>query len=176
MSDLQKVHDSRKIFFLFVPAVTEEMFIKKIIAHEYEAYLLSEDVALYLPVLQTFPDSIIFAYGTNCPRNINWKDYNDKLTICCHYAGIKISTWFNENGLLKVNEDLTNFTPVSKSIDFRSDSDAIFSHLLEMLESMSARGRRNSIRVTCDDGYSATFSIKILKNIYSGTILDISSV
>lgn len=176
MSDNFEATDSKKIFFLFVPPETDERIVKKIVAHEYEAYTISEDAAHYLPILQKYLNSIIFAYETNCPRNVNWKDYYEKLSIVGQDGDIKISTWFSENGVLRVNENLSNFPITLKTIDPKSGADILLDQLLDMLKAMSARGRRNYIRIKCNDGYSATFSIKILRNIYNGVILDISSI
>ncbi|HEY1405349.1 MAG TPA: PilZ domain-containing protein [Spirochaetota bacterium] len=167
---------ARKIFFLFVPTEFEKTIVKDIVVNEYEAYTLSDDTGLYLPILFHYPNSIVFAYENNCPRNVKWKEYYDKLSACCVEGEIKISTLRKEGNVLKIKEDLTNFTPPFPEITLEPDSKAAVPSFLEILSAFNARGRRSHVRIICDDGYSATFSVKVQKRIFTGTILDISSI
>ena len=166
--------DARKVFFMFHLPESENKIIKRIVFNEYQAYSIPNDYKSYIPVIRKYPNSIVFSLGSNCPRNVNWEQvYKSLNPDTCD--GLKISTWFYSRGHLRINRDLSNFDAPVDAIPLDQGLESLVPHILKVLESLDARGRRKYIRTRCNDGYSATFSIKLNKNIYNGAIYDISS-
>jgi hypothetical protein len=176
MADEKKEIFGRQIFFLFVPPEEGKKIAKEIVSNEYEAYPVSDEPKLNPDFLLDCPGAIVFAYENNFPHHFKWPNHYEKLATCGEEVKIMISTWYREERTLRVRDDLSNFTVPIAEISLEEGSRAIVRYILEMLSALDARGRRKNIRVRCDDGYSATFSVKIQKQIFSGTIVDISSI
>jgi hypothetical protein len=176
MSESFNDGNARKVLFLFVPAEAETEIIKNVAAHEYEVYTINENLDSYLAFIKDNPNSVIFTYGGNYPKNARWKDHYTMLTTCCSDNGIMISTWHDDENYLKPDHELTNYKPTVDHIDISNGYSSILPYILNFLERINARGRRHFVRLRCDDYYSATFSIKKQTEIFTGRILDISSI
>jgi hypothetical protein len=176
MADEKKEIFGRQIFFLFVPPEEGRKIAKEIVSNEYEAYPVSDEPKLNPDFLLECPGAVVFVYENNFPHHFKWPYHYEKLVACGEEGKIMISTWYREERTLRVRNDFSNFTVPIAEISLEEGSRAIVRHILELLSALDARGRRKHIRVRCDDGYSATFSVKIQKQIYSGSIIDISSI
>lgn len=167
--------ETRKIFFLFFSSDTGRELIKKIFSYEYEVYSI-DAVEPYLGIIRTNPNSILIANNDNVPRNCDWRSHFIDLSGSFSEKGMLISSWYRNGNMISIDPKLSNYQPPVMQLEYRNWHLTAGEQLLQMLKNLQARGRRTFLRISPDSSQPVSFSIKVNKTVFSGKILDLSSV
>ena len=81
--------ENRKVFFLHPQAVVQDELVRALIAHNFEAYLLRNQVSAKM-VVRDFPDSILLIQVDSGLDEEKWIEYADSLKSNPVFSGLTI--------------------------------------------------------------------------------------
>jgi hypothetical protein len=168
---------SKKIFFLYPYDLVEQLLIKDIITHQYEAYIIKDHTAAHhlLTQKKQYNNSILLLNFNKYLKNLNWNNYIDSFKNNPVSKEILIKG-FSHTPKETLHEDLHNHLIPCQVDNSPNSYDDLKTKVLTLLESQNAKGQRKYIRIQCNNKYQASCSIKYNNNIYLGEIRDISIV
>jgi hypothetical protein len=147
---------------------------REVFANEFEVYLLKNHEKA-LALIDKYPNSILFINIDEVLDEKDWEEYIKGIMNNEKTKDVRI-------GILTYNEDknlakkyLMDIMIPCGFIRLKLGLDESINIILKTLEANEAKGKRKYIRVSVNE-HSASFNIKISDTIYSGKILDISSV
>ena len=171
---MQKSQFGKKVFFLYPHSVIQERLISRVLEQEYEVYML-KDHRRALKVLSVHNDAILFINIDKVLSEQEWKRY--VRIIMTSEGTSEVATGivsYNENKQL-AEYYLMELMVSCGFILLKTGVEESTRIILKTLEANEARGRRRYVRARCHQTNSATFNIKIKKQIFTGSIIDISS-
>ncbi len=164
----------RKVFFLYPHSVFEEHLLMDLIKSEFEVYLI-KDHQKFFRILNNHPSSLLFINIDDGLKEPEWEKVIKEIQgdQSTQGVGLGILT-YNDNKEL-AQKYLMEFGLACGFITLKLGLEQSKNILMKTLEANEARGRRKYIRVICPPG-TAEFNVKISGDLYSGTIVNISSV
>ena len=165
----------RKIFFLHPSALIQNQIVTELSQEEFEVYCTKDETRLRQG-LSKFPESIIFANLNEGMKESAWEAWiQGVLGNSAHHGfdvGV-ISTIDDENLKHKYLKQLKvrcGYTVI------KSDLSAVIKQLMNILETVNAKGRRKYIRALTENEANTTVNLPINGTFVNGAIKDISSV
>jgi hypothetical protein len=165
----------KKIFFLYPTAVVQNRIIVELIQQEYEVYIAKNKDKLK-KVLREYPNSVLFI---DINEQMNEKEWDIWIT------GLMESSDTNSVsvGILTANDDeqikrkylMAMKVPCGYTV-LGFDLKKAMMHIVEILQSIDAKGRRKYIRATIEKETNTTINLPINGNFVNGQIRDISVV
>jgi len=176
MADTESPIDivGKKIFFLFPTVVVQNKIISELIQQEYEVYIAKNKDTIRR-VIRGYKNSIVFVDINEHMKETEWeawitavKDAPDTKT-----TSIGIVT-ANDDEKIKRKYLLT--IKVSGYTVLKFDLDKAIIHIIEILQSLDAKGRRKFIRATTTKDSNVTLNMSVNGTFKNGQIKDISVV
>jgi len=164
----------KKIFLLYPHSVIKDEMLDLLIMAGYETYtLLDREKARRL--LAKFSGSIMFINIDEGPNESEWEAYVKDIQ---NNSGTKNSRL----GIMSYNQDmelmqkyLMDMAIPCGYVQLKLGMNESTRIILSVLEANEAKGRRNSIRATCEDDRNATMNYRLDPVFFHGKILDISA-
>ena len=165
----------RKIFFLYPNVVVQNRVIAELVQQEYEVYIAKNKDSLK-KVLKKHPDSIVFVdINENMPEN-EWDLWITALKESSDTKNVSI-------GILTANEDeaikrkylLVHEIACGYTV-LRFDLERSIAHVISILQTVNAKGRRKYIRATTDGETNTTVNLPWGGSFVHGQVKDVSVV
>jgi len=165
----------KKIFFLYPTVAVQNRIITELVQQEYEVYIAKNKDKLK-KVLRTYPDSIVFI---DINEHMPEKEWDIWITGIMEAADTKtvsigIVTSIDDeqikNKYLSVIKVACGYT-VSKF-----DMEKATAHILTILQTVNAKGRRKYIRATTERETNTTINLPVNGTFVNGQIRDVSVV
>ena len=165
----------KKVFFLYPPSVIQDEMLDMLIMNGFEAYIL-KDHERAVRVLQRFPDSILFINLDMGLKEPEWEQYIRAIQRSPRTKETRIGIFsYNTDPALMQKYIIDIGVPcgfVHLKVGVKESTKIV----MRALYANEARGRRNSIRISCDNDSNAKLNYKSpMQTMYYGKILDISS-
>lgn len=168
---------AKKVIFLYPYDYIEQELIKDIVQSQYEAFSINDHVVArdIITNLKDYNNSILLLNFNKRLKNNMWP----------HYIESIVSNPVTQNVLVK------GFTYQAKEAHDKTLHDYLlpcqldnspFNYqkikkiVFDLLEKHQARGKRQYIRIKCDNKYQASCSVKYKNALFLGEIKDISTV
>ncbi len=170
MNDLGK-----KVFFLYPPSVVRDEMISRLMAQEYEVYMI-RDHEKGLRLLTKYPDSIVYVNIDEGQSEGDWDAWIRKVieTPGLEQVGIGILTYNADENLQK--KYLMDIGIGYGFVKLKLGLDESTGILLATLKASEAKGRRKFVRASCENDSLSSINIREAGAVSSGRIRDISSV
>ncbi|HDQ14323.1 MAG TPA: PilZ domain-containing protein [Sediminispirochaeta sp.] len=172
MGNIQDV--GRKIFFLYPHSVIQEELVEHIIRNEYEVYLVNDHQRL-IPILQKYPDSILFINIDERMKEPDWERYIKSLMNSEKTKGVQI-------GILTYNEDkelarkyLMDLMVPGGYIQLKLGLKESTKIILKTLQVHEAKGKRRFVRARCSANIPTEFNVELFGKMHDGYVHDIST-
>jgi len=176
MADTDKPADlvGKKIFFLYPTVVVQNKIIEELVQQEYEVYIAKDRNSLK-NVLREYRDSIVFIDINEQISEKEWEAWITTVKNAPDTSGIAIGiVTANDEELIKRKYLLT--VKVCGYTVLKFDLDKAIMHIIEVLQSVDAKGRRKFIRATTTKESNVTLNLAINGMFVKGLIKDISVV
>jgi len=165
----------RKIFFLHPSAIVQNQVIEELAQEEFEAYVAKDETKLR-QALKKYPDSIVFANISEGMKESAWGEWIKSVMTTAETAGVDV-------GVLASTEDpnLRNKYTVQYKVRcgytvMKSDFPALMKKLINILNSVNAKGRRKYVRALTSNETNTTVNFPMNGTFINGSIKDISTV
>ena len=165
----------RRVFILNPPSVIEDELIDIILAHEFEVNVL-KDPGQARYVLGKFPQAIIFINIDSGLKEPEWERYVRTLQVNPKFKGIRVGILSYHPEPELVEKYLMKIGIECGFIQLRLGLQESARIMVKVLEANEAKGRRKYVRVSAEDDTRSSFNFRLNNRVYSGPILDISSV
>jgi len=164
----------KKIFFLYPTVVVENKIIAELVQQEYEIYIAKNRESLR-QVLKEYPDSIVFVDINEQMTEAEWEAWITAVKNTPETKNIAIGiVTANDDEKIKRKYLLT--IKVSGYTVLKFDLDKAIKHIIEILQSVDAKGRRKFLRAATTKDSNATLNLPINGMFVKGQIKDISVV
>jgi hypothetical protein len=165
----------KKVFFLYPPpAIQDEMF-DMLVMNGFEAYVL-KDHERAIRILQKFPDSIMFINIDVALKEPAWEKYIRRIQETPKIQGVCLGIFSASSNEALKQKYVTDLGVQCGFVHLRMGVKESTKTVMQILYANEARGRRNSIRISCEADPNAKLNYKsIMQTMYYGKILDISS-
>ena len=164
----------KKIFFLFPTVVVQNKVISELIQQEYEVYVAKNKDTIRR-VLRNYKNSIVFVDINEQLKEAEWEGW---ITAVKGAPDTKTTSI----GVVTANDDektkrkyLLALKVCSYTV-LKFDLDKAIIHIIEILQSMEAKGRRKFIRATTTKDSNVTLNMPVNGAFKNGQIKDISVV
>ena len=177
MSEIGGVSDilGKKVFFLCSTAVVQNRVITELVQQEYEVYTAKDKDSLRR-VLKKYPDSVVFVDINEQITEKEWETWITAVMNAPETKGVSIGiVSANEDELIKRKYLLAIKVPCGFTV-LKFDLDKAIEHIMEILQSVNAKGRRKYIRATMDKDANTTVNMPLQGMFVNGQIKDISVV
>ncbi|MDR0584365.1 MAG: pilus assembly protein PilZ [Treponema sp.] len=165
----------KKVFFLYPTAAVQNKLIEELVQMEYEAYIAKDHAALRR-LLKQYPDSIIFIDINEQMSDKEWDAWIQGLVSAPETKDVIIGILTsNDKGELRQKYAGAAYLKGGYNV-FKSDIDGAIKHLIAVLNTAGAKGRRKYLRVTTENETMTTVNMPINGSFISGKITDISVV
>ena len=166
----------RKIFFLHPSAVIQNQVLPELAQEEFEVYTVKDDSKLRR-ALKKYPDSIVFACINEGMRDSAWEECIKGIMTNSETAGVDI-------GVIASVDDAAARHKYTEQMKLRcgytvwksSEFGAMVKVLVDILNSVNAKGRRKYVRAATGNETNITINIPMNGTFVNGLIRDISSV
>jgi len=177
MSDGGNVSDlvGKKIFFLNPTVVVQNRIISELVQQEYEVYV-AKDKDTLKRVLKKYPDSIVFVDINEKIPEKEWEAWIGGVMDSPDTKGVSIGiVTANDDDMIKRKYLLSMKVACGYTV-LKFDLDKAIQHILEVLQTVDAKGRRKFIRATTENEPNTTVNIPLQGVFVNGHIRDISVV
>lgn len=165
----------RRVFVLNPPSVIQDELIDQILAHEYEVNVLKEpERAKY--VLSKFPESIVFINIDSGLKEPEWEKYIRTIKESPVFDSVRVGILSYQPDRELVEKYLMKIGVACGFIQLRMGVQESARIMVKVLEANEAKGRRKYVRARAEDDPRSSFNFRYNNKLYSGPILDISSV
>jgi len=164
----------KKIFFLFPTVVVQNKIIAELIQQEYEVYVAKNKDTIRR-VLRDYKNSIVFVDVNEQLKETEWENW---------ITAVKSSpdTKTTSIGIVTANDDekikrkyLLTIKVCGYTV-LKFDLDKAIMHIIDVLQSLDAKGRRKFIRATTTKESNVTLNLPVGGAFKNGQIKDISVV
>jgi hypothetical protein len=176
MADTENSADmtGKKIFFLYPTVAVQNKIIAELVQQEYEVYITKNKDTLRR-VLKEYPDSVVFVDINEALTEAEWEAWITAVKTTPDTKDVSIAIVTN-NDDEKIKRKYLMTIKVSGYTVLRFDLDKAIIHIIEILQSLNAKGRRKYIRVTTARDSNATLNLPFNGMFVKGYIRDISVV
>jgi len=164
----------KKIFFLYPTVAVENKVIAELVQQEYEVYTAKNKDTLKR-VLKEYPDSIVFVDINEQMTEAEWEAWITAMKTSPDTKNISISIITN-NDDEKIKRKYLITIKVTGYTVLKFDLDKAVVHIIEILQSLDAKGRRKYIRATTTKDSNATLNLPFNGMFVKGYVRDISVV
>lgn len=170
MNDLGK-----KVFFLYPPSVIRDELITRLMAQEFEVYML-RDIASAEALLRKYPDSIVYVNIDAGLEESEWEAWIRRQIAnpAMKDVGFGIVSYNSDDDLQK--KYLMDIGIGYGFIKLKLGIDESTRILLATLKASEAKGRRKYVRADCKKDNLATINLREGPTQSTGQICDISVV
>jgi hypothetical protein len=164
----------KKIFFLYPTVVVQNKIIAEMVQQEYEVYIAKNRDSLKR-VLREYRDSIVFVDINEQLSEKEWEAWITAVKDAPDTKNIAV-------GIVTANDDEQIKRKYLLSIKvcgytvLKFDLDKAVMHIIEVLQSLDAKGRRKFIRATTTRDTNVTLNMPFNGMFINGQIKDISVV
>jgi hypothetical protein len=164
----------KKIFFLYPTVVVQNRIITELVQQEYEVYVVKNKDTLRR-VLREYPDSVVFVDINEQLKESEWEAWITavKQAPDTKTTSIGVVT-ANDDEKLKRKYLLT--LKVCGYTELKFDLDKAITHIMEILQSINAKGRRKYIRANTAKDSNTTINMHVNGAFVNGQIKDVSVV
>ena len=164
----------KKIFFLHASILIQNKIVEELAQEEFEVYSVKDETRLrYL--LRRYPDSIVFANISDGMRESAWENWIRTVMMDNATAGVSI-------GIIAYGEDANLRHKYTELLKIRCgytvmkpDLPMMVRQLADILDNVSAKGRRKYIRVLTDNETNITVNLPMNGTFINGVVKDIST-
>jgi hypothetical protein len=165
----------KKVFFLYPPPVIQDEMLDMLVMNGFETYVL-KDHERALRILQKFSESVLFINLDAAIKEPEWAKYVQKIQCSPKMKGTALGIFSSSNDMLLKQKYLNDLGVQCGFVHLKIGVKESTKIVIQMLDALEARGRRNSIRVSCESDPNAKMNYKSLsQTMYYGKILDLSS-
>ncbi|MCL2127222.1 MAG: pilus assembly protein PilZ [Treponema sp.] len=165
----------KKIFFLYPSAVIQNRIISELVQQEYEVYT-AKDKDIIRRVLRKYSDSIVFVDINEQLPEKEWEVWINAVINAPDTKDVSIGIiTANDDELVKRKYLLSFKLPCGYTV-LKFDLDKAIKHIIEVLQSANAKGRRKFLRATTDKESNTTINLPLYGMFVNGQIRDISVV
>ena len=164
----------KKVFFLFPTVVVQNKIITELIQQEYEVYSAKNKDTIRR-VIREHKNSIVFVDINEHLKETEWESW---ITAVKNAPDTKDTSV----GIVTANDDekikrkyLMALKVCSYTV-LKFDLDKAIIHIIEILQSLQAKGRRKFIRATTTKDSNVTLNLSVNGSFKNGQIRDISVV
>jgi CheY-like chemotaxis protein len=177
MSDTDNAQDivGKKIFFLYPTAVVQNRIITELAQQEYEVYAAKNKDSLKR-VLRKYPNSVVFV---DINEQMPEKDWDLWVTAVMEASDTKTVSI----GVVTSNDDEQLQRKYLEALKVscgytvvKFDLDKSIAHIISILQTVGAKGRRKYIRATTEREANTTINMPVNGMFVKGQIKDISVV
>ena len=173
MGDSEADISGKKIFFLHPTVVVQNRIIDELVQQEYEVYI-SKDKDALKRVLKKYPNSIVFVDINENMQEKEWETWITSIKNDPETKNVSIGiVTSNDDELIKRKYLLTVKVPYTV---LKFDLDKAIAHILQVLQTADAKGRRKFIRATMSADVNTTVNLPYTGIFFNGQIKDISVV
>jgi len=164
----------KKIFFLYPTVAVQNKVIEELVQQEFEVYIVKNKDTLRR-VLRTYKGSIVFVDINEHMKEEEWEAWITSVKTAPDTKDTAI-------GIVTANDDekiKRKYLLVLKVCGYtvlKFDLDKAIIHLLEILQSVNAKGRRKYIRAAISRDSNVTLNLPYNGTFVKGQIRDISVV
>jgi hypothetical protein len=166
----------KKVFFLYPPGVIQDEMLDMLIMNGFESYVL-KDHERALRIIQKFPSSILFVNIDMGLKEPEWERYIRAIQTDPRTSSTRIGIFSYNTVPELVQKYLIDVGIPCGFVHLKIGAKESTKIVMQALYVNEARGRRNSIRISCQEDNEATMNYKshASQSMYYGKILDISS-
>ncbi|MCL1836201.1 MAG: PilZ domain-containing protein [Treponema sp.] len=165
----------KKIFFLYPTAVVQNRVVSELTQQEFEVYI-AKDKDTLRRVLRKYPDSVVFVDINEHMTEKEWDSWITEIMNAQETKGVSLGiVTANDDELVKRKYLMANKIPCGYTV-LKSDLDKAVTHIMEVLKTVDAKGRRKYIRATTEHETNATVNLPLNGMFVNGQIKDISVV
>jgi hypothetical protein len=165
----------KKIFFLYPPPMVRDEMLDILIMNGFEVYVL-KDHQRALRVIQKFPESILFINLDTGLKEPGWEQYIHTIQDSKKTNSTEIGIFSSNSEVELIQKYLVTLGIKCGFVPLKVGIKECTKIVMQALHENNARGRRNSIRVSCQTDANATMNYRsIMQTMYYGKIFDISS-
>ncbi|MDA3957542.1 hypothetical protein [Oceanispirochaeta sp.] len=162
---MQAFNSGKKVFFLYPPQNFFKTIIKRIFKDGFEIYKLNSTENL-LPLLQKFPDSVLFI-NTDYPyKDFNFTSFNDLDLHKKEYENLMVYSFFMEK--VSYGDKILDYI----SLD-RSDEE-VYTDIYKILTEAQSHGKREFVRYGNYNEILSSILFNCNSDTYSTNMHDIS--
>jgi len=164
----------KKIFFLFPTVVVENKIIPELIQQEYEVYVAKNKDTIRR-VVREHKNSIVFVDINEHLKELEWENWIMAVKNAPDTKTTSVGI-VTANDDEKLQEKYLSTIKVCGYIVLKFDLDKTIMHIIEILRSLDAKGRRKFIRATIAKDSNVTLNLSYNGSFVNGKIKDISVV
>jgi hypothetical protein len=165
----------KKVFFLYPPPLIRDEMLDILIMNGFEVYVL-KDHQRALRIIQKFPESILFINIDSGLKEPEWEQYIHTIQTAQKTSSTGIGVLSSNSDAAIRHKYVVGLGIKCGFVPLRAGVKESTKLVMQSLHANDARGRRNSIRVTCQSDANATMNYKSpMQSMYYGKISDLSS-
>ena len=165
----------KKIFFLYPTALVQNRIITELTQQEFEVYIAKDKEALRR-VLKKYPDSVVFVDINEHMSEKEWDTWISAMMGGQDTSAVSIGiVTSNDDELVKRKYLMATKVPCGYTV-LKSDLEKAIAHIMEVLKTVDAKGRRKYIRATTGHEVNTTINLPLNGRFVNGQIKDISVV
>ncbi len=165
----------KKVFFLYPHSVIQDELIDTLLAQEYEVYFL-KDHQMALRLFVKYPNSVCYI---NIDEGLSEKEW-ERYILGIHEKPETASTLV---GVLSYSKDpelaqkyLMEIQIPCGFVHLKQGVREAAAIISKVLDANEVRGRRKYVRAKCEDDALSQLNLRYANTMYTGNIIDISSV
>jgi hypothetical protein len=164
----------KKVFFLFPTVVVENRIITELIQQEYEIYIAKNKDTIRR-VVRAYKNSVIFIDIDEHLKESEWETWVNAVKNAPDTETTSIGVVTANDDEQLMNKYLTTLNVCGYTI-LRFDLDKAIIHIIEVLQSLNAKGRRKFLRANTSKDQNVSLNLPFNGRFVKGQIRDISVV
>jgi len=162
---MQPFNSGKKVFFLYPPQDFSKNIIMKLFKDGFETYKVNNSAKM-IPLMEIFPDSILFI-NTDYPyTDFDITDFNDRVLKENQFENLLVYSFFKE----KVNYG----DKIKDYISIDRDDDEVYKDIISILKETQAHGKREFVRFGSYNEILSTVTFNSNGQEYIADLHDIS--
>ena len=175
MSDSNTELTGRKVFFIHPSAFVQNTIIEPLVQQEFETYLIKDESKIP-KILKKYPDSVVFACIDEVLTPKQWEEWVIQHRATPSASEMELGVVSSSN-----NEDIRKLYVETLKvpcgfISIKPDKDKTIKALVEVLNTLKAKGRRKYVRASTRHESMITINLPVGDSFVTGEIWDISVV
>ena len=163
------------MFFLHPPAFLQNQVITELAQEEFEVYI-AKDEAKLRQALKKYPDAVVFACINERMKESAWDEWVRSVMSLPETAAVNIGIIAGAADENIMRKYLGQYKVPCGYTVLKSDLPGVTKQLVDILNSINAKGRRKYIRAFTENETNITVNFPIHGTFINGLIKDISSV
>jgi len=165
----------KKVFFLHPSALVQNQVISELAQEEFEVYILKDEAKLR-QAISIYPDSIVFASINETMKEEAWDKLVRTIMGTPETEKVKVGIIASVNNEELKKKYVDQYKVACGFTVVKSDYIEAARQLVDILDSVDAKGRRKFLRLLMDNDSKTTVNLPINGTYINGLIKDISVV